>query len=91
MIKQTKDDLLVQFIEETDNTSVEKRKECIVRYVTETLQDWSSRRQEVETLWTAEWAHYFSTPQSASWLRRQALRDGELLYSTGYIPCSRLV
>lgn len=77
MIKQTKDDLLVQFIEETDNTSVEKRKECIVRYVTETLQDWSSRRQEVETLWTAEWAHYFSTPQSASWLRRQALDLGQ--------------
>lgn len=77
MIKQTKDDLLVQFIEETDNTSVEKRKECIVRYVTETLQDWSSRRQEVETLWTAEWAHYFSTPQSASWLRKQALDLGQ--------------
>jgi len=77
MIKPTKDDLLVQFIEETDNTTVEKRKECIVRYVTETLQDWSSRRQEAETLWTAEWAHYFSTPESASWLRKQAFDLGQ--------------
>jgi hypothetical protein len=79
MIKPTKDNLLVQFIDETDNTSVEKRKECIVRYVTETLQDWSSRRQEVEALWTAEWAHYFSTPESASWLRKQALDLGQSL------------
>lgn len=79
MIKPTKDNLLVQFIDETDNTSVEKRKECIVRYVTETLQDWSSRRQEAEALWTAEWAHYFSTPESASWLRRQALDLGQSL------------
>lgn len=80
MIKHTKDDLLVQFIKDkTDSTSVEKRKENIVKYVTETLQDWSSRRQEVETLWTAEWAHYFSTPESASWLRRQALDLGQSL------------
>lgn len=76
-IKQTKDDLLVQFIDKTDHTSVDKRKECIVKYVTETLQDWSSRRQEAETLWTAEWAHYFSTPESATWLRRRALDLGQ--------------
>lgn len=74
-----KDDLLYQVLDErsTKEVSVKDREAEIVSFTTSLIKDWSWRRQDLELLWKACWAHYFNTPQSANYLRAEALQLGQ--------------
>lgn len=78
VLKVSKDNLIYDRLEDKDSeVLIKQRKQCIVRAVKECALDWSTRRQELETIWASSWAHYFSTPHSAQWLRERALDLGQ--------------
>lgn len=76
-LEVTKDNLLVQHLEDGAEVSIRDREDEIVNTVQGIVKDWSWRRQDLEYLWKACWAHYFNTPQSANYLRAEALQLGQ--------------
>lgn len=76
---KVKEDLLYQVLDTDSNkeVSIKDREADLVSFVTSLVKDWSWRRSDLELLWKACWAHYFNTPQSANYLRAEALQLGQ--------------
>lgn len=76
---KVKDDLLLQVLDEDTKKpqGLKDREVDIVNFTTALIKDWSWRRQDMEYLWKSCWAHYFNTPQSANYLRAEALQLGQ--------------
>lgn len=74
-----KDNLLYIQVDKSKDMStlVEDRYDDIVSSIQWKIRDWSYRRRDTEYLWKYYWAHYFSTPQSSNYLRREALSIGQ--------------